>query len=137
MEKYKESAFELAGKNRLIEELKERIVDLEETVSRHSFSSSSSSNNDDDDHPDQQKPVSKTVETRLSGLEKNVGRVQKDLGGLMVIYDDLQVKIKFFDSCGIRTHAFPILHGAATVETGTQRLIQDALTFVPFSRGNK
>ena len=33
----------------------------------------------------------------------------------------------FYDS------PFPILHGAATVETGTQRLIQDALAFVPFN----
>ena len=28
---------------------------------------------------------------------------------------------------------FPILHGAATVETGIQRLIQDALTLIPFN----
>ena len=31
--------------------------------------------------------------------------------------------------------AFPILHGAATVETGTQRLFQDALTLIPFNLG--
>ena len=28
---------------------------------------------------------------------------------------------------------FPIPHGAVTMETGTQRRIQDALTFIPFS----
>ena len=28
---------------------------------------------------------------------------------------------------------FPILHGAATVEMGTQRLFQDALTLIPFN----
>ena len=31
--------------------------------------------------------------------------------------------------------SFPILHGAATVETGTQRLSQDALTLIPFNLG--
>ena len=35
----------------------------------------------------------------------------------------------------IELGVFPILHGAATVETGTHRLFQDALTLIPFNLG--
>ena len=31
------------------------------------------------------------VSSRLGWLEKQVGRIHKDLGGLMVVYDDMQV----------------------------------------------
>ena len=84
---------DLAGKNRLIEELKERIVDLEETVvaaaGRQNNNSGSSSFGSSSDEI--KEPLSKTVDVRLTGLEKKVARTQKDLGGLMLVYDDLQV----------------------------------------------
>ena len=60
----------------------------------------------------------------------------RDNGGdLCFVNCDANIASYYYGRASRMATSFPILHGAATVETGTQRLSQDALTLIPFNFG--
>ena len=72
---------------------------------------------------------------RKESLRFSRGFYNSTLAPSQVFFIGLGVSFRLRLSLRRLTTLFPILHGAATVETGTQRLFQDALTLIPFNLG--
>lgn len=117
LSKYRQVAVDLANKNAIIDELKDRVDTLEELLVKKA---NVAIGNAELKALSEERRVTKNLEERLFKMETEVDGIKVDLGEVMFVYDDVQVGTRCQQSSSLLPTSF-IVRIVSMTSTGLGR----------------